>query len=504
MAMSSCAPPLKKQKLLPPLVTDDLFGYDNIMLDLMREDIGDFDAKLLSRSGAPLVVRPEHLRQCPLPLTKDIDKRNFANQQKETENNNNPCDNNKTKASKEKTPAHLISRTPFAMYKSELPSSNPLKASYDFCASESFKAACRASGIEDPMFTPKHSVADLSCSSSICKFDDMKNRFLHAVNQCSPEDILAIAFHGTPLEDNVRKILENGLDPALRKIQAYGPGEYFGKSPSHSLRYAGGGACGGKMLVFLVILPGIAVDGNQHQRRQAKRADDRGYIVVENNSHQIPLGVLTFKPRKGIHRRRSPGRRVVTTSTAPSPTIPPTTARCPTNVTTAIMQNTDSEPPPSPGANDDQITTNSAHEGAAPATPSSSTFVGEVVQNPSDEDILGGRGKGSMKTSGQLCFRYLIRLNQATYLVGSDQEKNAISKSIYDAIPGRILKPLQQAKGVLWVEMERKTGLEKIKQALRENAPAMRRYIDQHGGGEVGAKSVVARMLRELGINSST
>ena len=186
------------------------------------------------------------------------------------------------------------------------------------------------------------------------------------------------------------------------------------------------------MLVFLVVLPRIAVDANRHQRRQAKQADARGYIVVEDNSNQFPLGVLTFKPRKGIRRRQS-----LRTSTAPSPI----TTRCPTNVTTAIMQNiiqdkfdlaqstwqkhsvqmtdeqkgeisfyahakldaslstalfpglpsspiggsvvagvdlTESEPQPCPGANEDQKTTNSAHVGAASAARRPSTFTGKV------------------------------------------------------------------------------------------------------------------------------
>ncbi|KAL3900156.1 MAG: hypothetical protein SGARI_006300 [Bacillariaceae sp.] len=99
---------------------------------------------------------------------------------------------------------------------------------------------------------------------------------------CIPDSAcLSIVFHGTATA-NVNTILKNGLDPKRRRGQAYGPGEYFSKDPSVSQSYCKGGK---SMLVFLVVVPPIA---------QQYRSLPSDYVVVKDNSHQLPLGVLHF------------------------------------------------------------------------------------------------------------------------------------------------------------------------------------------------------------------
>ena len=108
--------------------------------------------------------------------------------------------------------------------------------------------------------------------------DALARRFLEALRDPSMHDQqeIMICFHGTRAK-NISKILEHGLDPSLRRKQRRGPGEYFMKCPYGSLPYSRGS---GQLLVFAVVLP--------------LEERDSSIIVVENNTHQLPLGVLRF------------------------------------------------------------------------------------------------------------------------------------------------------------------------------------------------------------------
>ena len=75
-------------------------------------------------------------------------------------------------------------------------------------------------------------------------------------------------------------ICQTGLDPARRRGQALGPGEYFGGNASVSLPYCKGGR---KMLVFAVLTDKSGVT-----------SDTPGVVVVHKPEHQLPLFVLTF------------------------------------------------------------------------------------------------------------------------------------------------------------------------------------------------------------------
>lgn len=94
------------------------------------------------------------------------------------------------------------------------------------------------------------------------------------------EKSLALVFHGTS-SDNIQHILENGLDPTMRRGQAYGPGEYFSKDPAVSVSYTRGGS---DLIVFCVVTP----------IPDPELKIPINYVVVSENTHQLPLGTLRF------------------------------------------------------------------------------------------------------------------------------------------------------------------------------------------------------------------
>ncbi|CAB9525165.1 expressed unknown protein [Seminavis robusta] len=84
---------------------------------------------------------------------------------------------------------------------------------------------------------------------------ERQKMFLDAIQELPPDAKLGLVFHGTHTE-NIAPILKDGLDPAKRRRQSMGPGEYFATHPGVSTSYCRG-ACGDglKMLAFVVVLP---------------------------------------------------------------------------------------------------------------------------------------------------------------------------------------------------------------------------------------------------------
>lgn len=104
--------------------------------------------------------------------------------------------------------------------------------------------------------------------------------------------------------------------------------------------------------------------------------------------------------------------------------------------------------------------------------------VGSVVK-PEDNDILSGRGAGVNLHPGNVFFRKLIQSNKAVYVKSDPGAKKRIIREIVEVATqhGRFLK--QDPETELWVaisgdEVKRKTG-----QALRENAPAIKKLNKQ-------------------------
>lgn len=188
----------------------------------------------------------------------------------------------------------------FSKGKSYVKQSSPkalLKETIDFCTSEKLP-----SFVEE--FLPCFENVRFEMNTDDSKFLS----FFEAAFKNFPDDSeLAIVFHGTP-EKNVSTILKDGLDPKKRRGQAHGPGEYFGRDPSVSLSYCYerrrmvhpmglpmglpmghpmdnpmGHQMDLQMLVFLVVVP---APNPRYPRRPYN------CVVVENNAHQLPLGVL--------------------------------------------------------------------------------------------------------------------------------------------------------------------------------------------------------------------
>ena len=147
-----------------------------------------------------------------------------------------------------------------------------------YLESSIFVETCKQEGLIEPSFAWKQPTQALA------------EKFLQK-GLTSDEVTLGLVFHGTPPQ-NLESILQNGLDPDQRKGQAHGPGEYFGKSPDVSLSYCRGGD---RMLVFCVVdvLP-------------AEKSLPPGYVVVQESTLQLPLGVLSFSSasREMMHRSR--------------------------------------------------------------------------------------------------------------------------------------------------------------------------------------------------------
>ena len=94
---------------------------------------------------------------------------------------------------------------------------------------------------------------------------------------------MGVVFHGTP-EERIPEILDKGLDPRYRRTQAFGKGEYFSKDPGLATTYCQGGH---KLVVYLVFLP------EEHEKYYNQK--DRDIVVVNNVSHELPIGVLSFE-----------------------------------------------------------------------------------------------------------------------------------------------------------------------------------------------------------------
>jgi Poly(ADP-ribose) polymerase catalytic domain len=136
------------------------------------------------------------------------------------------------------------------------------------CTSKCFRDFAENWGLVQPKF---------AFNPSSKAGENVFDRFYAACRLLAAFATLAVVFHGTHF-DNIETILRDGLDPGLRKVQAYGSGEYFSTDPGLSVSYCKGGL---KMLVFLVaILP--------------SRMDKPNIVVVTNNDLQLPLGTVSF------------------------------------------------------------------------------------------------------------------------------------------------------------------------------------------------------------------
>jgi hypothetical protein len=111
-------------------------------------------------------------------------------------------------------------------------------------------------------------------------------------------------------------------------------------------------------------------------------------------------------------------------------------------------------------------------------------------------DVLCGRGGDINVHVGNEHYRNIIESNRVEYLTSKyKREKRSIATRVVDTIhnlspPGRFLSKIQhhgrkrgRSKGpdLGWVEIEYEKAIEKASQALRENAPSIRKQIGRQG-----------------------
>jgi len=169
-----------------------------------------------------------------------------------------------------------------------------IKRFHNDCQSRGFTDLCKDFGFLDATFHPNTHILHSNNVS--------KRKFSASIASDSSEleqrsACLGVVFHGTHAR-NIKSILEDGLDVNKRMSQAYGPGEYFSMKPGTSVGYCKGGL---EMLVFVVVLPPASA--------REKPSCPADYVVVDNNGHQLPLGVLKFtsvdeKVESRSHTRR--------------------------------------------------------------------------------------------------------------------------------------------------------------------------------------------------------
>jgi hypothetical protein len=99
------------------------------------------------------------------------------------------------------------------------------------------------------------------------------------------------------------------------------------------------------------------------------------------------------------------------------------------------------------------------------------------IQTADKQDILSGRGAGVNAHPGNVFFRKLIQSNQQRYANADPAEKKRVIKEIHDIAlsHGRFLK--HDSKDDVYIELTFEESRKKTAQALRENAPSIKKKL---------------------------
>lgn len=119
------------------------------------------------------------------------------------------------------------------------------------------------------------------------------------------------------------------------------------------------------------------------------------------------------------------------------------------------------------------------------------------ISDPNKHDVLCGRGGNTFKHYGNSTYRELVNLNKKLYLSVKKKEKCRIAQAIVEAIRyrqvpnGRFLE--KEAGTGLWNDIGDEKAVSKTSQALRENAPMIRKELKSSSSSVgSGANSSVA------------
>jgi hypothetical protein len=111
------------------------------------------------------------------------------------------------------------------------------------------------------------------------------------------------------------------------------------------------------------------------------------------------------------------------------------------------------------------------------------------IEDPNENDVLCGRGGRINSHEGNIRYRDIINSNKKIYLAKTTKklEKAHIAKHIVDGIrnsnpSGRFLK--EDAMDGLWYDIGDAKAIKKTGQALREDAPGVRKELDDDSSGD--------------------
>lgn len=112
------------------------------------------------------------------------------------------------------------------------------------------------------------------------------------------------------------------------------------------------------------------------------------------------------------------------------------------------------------------------------------TYNDNMRLRPQYNDVLSGRIPGVPTHPGNEYYRQLVRLNKVHYITSSSSEKKNIISFIMNRIhtrhpPGRFLKASTKDAKIIYAVMSAAEVKRKIGQALRENAPRLRKELMQ-------------------------
>lgn len=139
---------------------------------------------------------------------------------------------------------------------------------------------------------------------------------------------------------------------------------------------------------------------------------------------------------------------------------------------------------------------------------------GGLIENPTSNDVLCGRGKRVNAHIGNVHFRDIVRKHKLRYLATSKVEKSQIAGDVVNEIrtlvpPGRFLKADTKCPS-LWSDIGDDKAKKKAGQALREDAPEFRTNLEperiqiesiaeaQNSGDEDEIKEIKIRHGRRL------
>lgn len=116
------------------------------------------------------------------------------------------------------------------------------------------------------------------------------------------------------------------------------------------------------------------------------------------------------------------------------------------------------------------------------ASDSNSTSL-PLITEPTDKDVISGRGHGANRHGGNQTYRNLVKKYKVQYVKAiADLDKHQISMQVVNEIHedgGRFLKRVYGHECVQWEVMDMNEIKKKVSQALRENASDLRNILSQ-------------------------